>query len=75
MSNPYIKEIRGVGSDKDTKIKIDVYSVLDAYKTPYSSIDHAIKKLLCGGVRNGNKPLKQDYEEAISSIKRAIEQI
>jgi len=68
MTNPYKKRI---GQDENGLS--DIYNILHAYKTENSAIDHAIKKLLCAGLRNGGKSKTQDYQEAIESIKRAIE--
>lgn len=51
---------------------VDVYWVLNAWQVDCHATGHAIKKLLNAGQR-GVKPAKQDLEEAIDSIKRAIE--
>lgn len=53
---------------------IDVYRVLDLYEVGHPAIQHAIKKLLCAGGR-GNKDLRQDLQEAIDSIQRALQMI
>jgi len=53
---------------------VDVYDVLHAFDVGSHSIGHAIKKLLVAGKR-GSKDTKQDYEEAIASINRAIEDL
>lgn len=53
-----------------TKVEIDVYRVLDAYKTESASIDHAIKKLLCTGLR-GHKDFITDIDNAIESLEEA----
>lgn len=50
-----------------TKTAVDVYRVLDAFKTESAAIDHAIKKLLAPGLRH-SKDRKQDLKEAIDSI-------
>ena len=60
-----------VGKRGTGKCVVDVYRVLDAFKTDSAAIDHAIKKLLCGGLR-GNKNRLQDYKEAIRSIDEAL---
>lgn len=62
--NKYKKQCKGV--------EIDVYDVLKAFNVVNPAIQHAIKKLLAGGQR-GYKDVKQDYNEAIQSIKRGIE--
>jgi hypothetical protein len=51
---------------------IDVYDVLKAFNVVNPATQHAIKKLLKGGQR-GFKDVNKDYNEAIVSIKRAIE--
>ncbi|WP_428615792.1 hypothetical protein [Pseudoalteromonas sp.] len=53
-----------------TKVEIDVYRVLDAYNTESASIDHAIKKLLCTGLR-GHKDFITDIDNAIESLEEA----
>lgn len=53
-----------------TKVEIDVYRVLDAYNTGSASIDHAIKKLLCTGLR-GHKDFVTDIDNAIESLEEA----
>lgn len=67
--NKYDREI--VGKYGTGKCVVDVYRVLDAFKTDDAAIDHAIKKLLCGGER-GVKGQEQDWLEAIQSIQQAI---
>ena len=51
---------------------IDVYSVLEAFAVKCPATQHAIKKLLCAGIR-GQKTTAQDLEEARESITRAIQ--
>lgn len=51
---------------------VDVYWVLNAWGVQCHATGHAIKKLLNAGQR-GVKPTRQDLNEAIDSIKRAIE--
>lgn len=50
---------------------VDVNWVLEAWDVGHT-VGHAVKKLLCAGQR-GAKDKRQDYEEAINSVKRAIE--
>lgn len=51
---------------------IDVYRILEAYReTIDPCLDHAIKKLLCAGIR-GAKDSIQDKREAIDSIQESI---
>jgi hypothetical protein len=51
---------------------IDVYAVLDAFDCRCPARQHAIKKLLCAGIRGKNNEL-DDLREAEDAIKRAIQ--
>lgn len=53
-------------------ISLDVYDVLQAFAVTNPATQHAIKKLLCAGLR-GHKDKMQDLTEALKSIERAIE--
>ena len=53
---------------------IDIYRLCELFEVKRKPIDHAIKKLICAGKRGAKDELK-DYQEAIDSIKRAIEMI
>jgi hypothetical protein len=64
MVNKYNKKIRNE--------IIDIYDVLIAFEVSNPAVQHAIKKLLMPGDR-GYKTKIQDLEEAMFSIKRAIE--
>ena len=55
-----------------TEITVDVYDVLVAFEVSCPAMQHAIKKMLCSGLR-GHKGSVQDKEEAIASIQRSIE--
>jgi hypothetical protein len=63
-SNKYLRPCKG--------IEIDVYDVLEAFDVPCHAMAHAIKKMLCSGLR-GYKDSQQDKEEAIKSIQRSID--
>jgi hypothetical protein len=52
--------------------KTDVYAVLKAFKVECPGRQHAIKKLLCSGLR-GKGSAKQDLEEARDAVTRAIQ--
>lgn len=60
---------------------IDFYHMYDQFKLgkPHevgdSAIEHAWKKLTCAGERSGGKSKIQDLEEAIWSLKNAINMI
>jgi len=52
--------------------KIDVYAVLDAFNVTCPARQHAVKKLLCSGIR-GKGDVLQDLKEAGDAITRAIQ--
>lgn len=68
--NKYDREI--IGKYGTGKCTVDVYRVLDAFKTDSAAIDHAVKKLLCAGSR-GAKDRLQDLREALLSIEAEID--
>ena len=68
-ANKYEREI----SDRYGNVcHVDVYDVLKAYDVTCSATQHAVKKLLCTGIR-GHKDGVTDLIEAKDSITRAIE--
>jgi len=68
-ANKYEREI----SDRyGNTCHVDVYDVLKAYDVTCSAAQHAVKKLLCTGIR-GHKDGATDLIEAKDSITRAIE--
>lgn len=68
-ANKYEREI----SDRQGNIAtVDVYDVLKAFNVTCPATQHAVKKLLCSGIR-GHKDLVTDLIEARESIVRAIE--
>lgn len=69
--NKYIRSINAV-DDFSGFTNVDVYSVLEAFSVKCPATQHAIKKLLCAGIR-GQKTTQQDLEEARDSITRAIQ--
>ena len=69
--NKYIRTINAV-DDFNGFINVDVYSVLEAFSVTCPATQHAVKKLLCAGIR-GQKSTTQDLEEARESITRAIQ--
>jgi len=52
--------------------KADVYAVLEAFEVTCPARQHAIKKLLCSGIR-GKGDVMQDLLEARDAIDRAIQ--
>ena len=67
--NKYHREIIGFCG---TKVEVDVYRVLDAFKTGSAASDHAVKKMLCTGIR-GHKDYATDIDNAIESLQEAKE--
>lgn len=68
-SNKYEREITDRQGNSAT---VDVYDVLKAFEVTCPATQHAVKKLLCSGLR-GHKDLQTDLVEAKESIVRAIE--
>ena len=64
QNNKYLRTVKGV--------QMDVYDVLKGFNVQCPAMQHAIKKMLCSGLR-GHKGTVQDKEEAIASIIRSIE--
>jgi hypothetical protein len=62
----YLRDVQLIGG------KIDVYAVLVAFDVACPARQHAIKKLLCAGLRGKGDEL-QDLRESIDAVKRAIE--
>lgn len=71
MSQKPNKYIRRIESVYEGFANVDVYCVLEAFSVTCPAQQHAIKKLLCAGIR-GQKDSIQDLEEARDSITRAI---
>lgn len=64
----YIRRLIGIID----KTSIDVYGVLQTFNVICPARQHAIKKLLCSGLRNKASVI-QDLEEAKDAIDRAIQ--
>ncbi len=60
------------GDTHGCSVTVDVYDVLQAFGVSCPALQHAIKKLLCAGLRGG-KSAEQDIGEAANSCRRAIE--
>lgn len=71
MSNKYLRKIKPA-DDQGEPINVDVYEVLLAFNVTCPATQHAIKKLLCAGIRGKGDKI-QDLQEAIISISRAVE--
>lgn len=63
----YLREMRCLVDGK-----ADVYAVIDAFNVTCPARQHAIKKLLCSGIR-GKGDVIQDLSEARDAVDRAIQ--
>ena len=63
----YLREMRCLVDGR-----ADVYAVLDAFAVTCPARQHAVKKLLCSGIR-GKGDVMQDLKEARDAIDRAIQ--
>lgn len=64
VRNKYLRQV--------PQTDIDVYDVLVAFNVTCPARAHAIKKLLCAGIR-GKGGVSQDLKESIQAIERAIQ--
>lgn len=69
--NKYIRPINSCVSDQPSTL-VDVYEVILAFDITNPAIQHAIKKILCSGIRGKGNNL-QDLIEAVDALYRAIE--
>lgn len=69
--NKYHRRIPSVQAIGESTVG-DVYSVLEAFAVTCPARQHAIKKLLCSGIRGKNNT-EQDLIEARDAVTRAIE--
>ncbi|HAN8053924.1 TPA: hypothetical protein IF905_004967 [Escherichia coli] len=65
----YNREIIGIDGTVTT---VDVYRVLDAFRVSDPATQHAIKKMLCMGLR-GHKDYLTDLNDSIDSLQKAKE--
>lgn len=65
----YKRKIHGMADA--VPVQVDVYSVLEAFEVRCPAVQHAVKKLLCAGIRGKGDTL-QDLREAKDAIDRAI---
>jgi hypothetical protein len=66
-----IKTVTAASGEK-IPVVVDIYDVLNVFKTDCPALDHAAKKILVPGGR-GAKDVETDKKEAIASIKRSID--
>lgn len=65
----YEREIIGIDGTVTT---VDVYRVLDAFGVSDPATQHAVKKMLCTGLR-GHKDYLTDLNDSIDSLQKAKE--
>lgn len=65
----YDREIIGIDGTVTT---VDVYRVLDAFGVSDPATQHAVKKMLCMGLR-GHKDYLTDLNDSIDSLQKAKE--
>lgn len=68
----YIRRIVSCDKEPYDTINVDVYSVLEAFAVTNPGVQHAMKKLLCAGIRGKASPL-QDLKEARDALTRGIQ--
>lgn len=68
--NKYHRKIISLGGHNH--IEVDVYCVIEAFGVACPARQHAIKKLLCAGLR-GKGDATSDLIEAGDSVSRAVE--
>ena len=66
----YLRTIRNTEGVKLTGV--DVYAVIEAFNVTNAGAQHAIKKLLCAGIR-GKGSTDNDLLECIPAINRAVQ--
>lgn len=66
--NKYHRVLIGLRGERTVT---DVYRVLSAFEVVDPGIQHAVKKLLCTGIR-GKGDYEQDLTEAIASLKESL---
>lgn len=71
--NKYLRKIpnRADIDGESRFVTVDVYCVLEAFPSPNGAVAHAVKKVLCPGLRGGKSQV-QDLQEAIDSLQRGI---
>ena len=67
----YLRKICEPAPSNDTCL-VDVYAVLEAFEVRCPACQHAIKKLLCAGLRDKGKVL-DDLVGALAAVNRAVE--
>lgn len=69
-ANPYRKLAQTVCGKT---VVIDAYTILNAYNHMSAEVQHAVKKLLVAGLRNGGKDYAQDVQESLNQLNMDLE--
>lgn len=70
--NKYHRQINPcIMSSGVSSITVDVYNVIEAFDVSCPAVQHAVKKLLCAGLRGKGSRI-QDLTEARDALDRAI---
>lgn len=64
--NKYEREIIGLNGEAAI---IDVYRTIEAFNVTNAMAQHAVKKILCLGLR-GHKDMAEDLDDAIDSLQK-----
>lgn len=68
----YLRRIFSATDDLNRFADVDVYAVLEAFNVTCPARQHAVKKLLCAGMRNKGSQV-EDLLGALAAINRAVE--
>lgn len=71
--NKYLRSIRPAVLGEGEPIFVDVYCVIKAFDVTGAGQQHALKKILCAGLRGKGDRMK-DLNEAIDALRRAVDQ-
>lgn len=70
QANPYRRLAQTVCGKT---VVIDAYTILNAFNYMSAEVQHAVKKLLAAGLRNGGKDYAQDVQESINQLHMDLE--
>ncbi len=68
----YLRKLQGGIRNRKNEVFVDVYAVLATFGVTCPARQHAIKKILCAGLRK-KASQEQDLAEAIDALQRAVQ--
>jgi len=68
----YLREIASAERNVEHTLRVDVYCVLNAFEVTNPAIAHAVKKLLCAGLRDKGSYI-DDLKGVLAAVNRAID--